>query len=1112
MTDQPFDVLGPLPTGTTVLEASAGTGKTWTIAALVTRYVAEGLHTLDELLVVTFGRAASQELRERVREHLVAAAEALGDETASPDDPLLAALCAVPPHERAARARRLRAALAAFDEATIATIHQFCHQVLSGLGVAGDSDPGAALVEDIDDLLMEIVDDLYVRGFAQQPTPPEFDHAEARRIARTVAGDPDAVLVPADAAPGSPEARRVGFAKAVRAELDSRKRKLGILTYDDLLSQVADALRDADAPARQRMRRTWRVVLIDEFQDTDPTQWRVFDRAFTGHATMVLIGDPKQAIYAFRGGDVATYLQAASTAGERRTLATNWRSDAPLVQALGRLLEGAALGDEQIRVQPVAAHYPRGRLHGAPVPHPLRLRFAGIDVAPHRLNRDEDAVLAGPWRSVVAADAARDIAELLTSGATYDEGGAPRPVTPSDIAVLAAKNSELLLMQQQLRAVGVPAVLGAGGSVYATQAAADWRTLLEAIDQPHRSALVRAAALTPFFGRTAADLDEQGDQLTDSTASRLRYFADVYRHRGVAAVFELCNLDGLPGRVLRFVGGERELTDLRHISEALHAASLRLPPGLPALLGWLAEQAEADRPASGDARARRLASDAEAVQLSTIHGSKGLEYPIVYLPFIADRYVGKAARNPLFHLPASPDTSRGPRRAIYIGEPDREVAAAARREDAGESLRLLYVALTRARSQVVAWWGQTNNVEASALHRLLVDRDPAARTDDGAIADTRRRLDAAASIALLDRWGAAGGPQWEQVEKVAAPSVEIPSAVEELSVRSFDRTIDADWRRTSYSALSRALENLSTAGGVDSEPELTGTTDEADIVVALQRDHGIPEVEQLSPMATLPVGATFGSLVHAVLETVDAAAADLKREIAERVRAELVQWPVELDPEVLVDALVAVYNTPLGPLAPGATLRRIGREKLAELEFEVPLGGPDLHRQVRLGQLGDILRRHLPAGDPLLPYAELLRHEELGGQVLRGYLTGSIDVVLRVDGRYLVADYKTNWLGPTDQQLSLGAYGPVPLAAAMGHSDYPLQALLYAATLHRYLRWRLPDYDPDRHLGGVLYLYLRGMAGPKTPVVDGSPTGVFSWRPPTALVLELSDLLDGGAA
>jgi exodeoxyribonuclease V beta subunit len=202
----------------------------------------------------------------------------------------------------------------------------------------------------------------------------------------------------------------------------------------------------------------------------------------------------------------------------------------------------------------------------------------------------------------------------------------------------------------------------------------------------------------------------------------------------------------------------------------------------------------------------------------------------------------------------------------------------------------------------------------------------------------------------------------------------------------------------------------------------------------------------------------------------------------------------------------------------GTTLRQIPlTDRLREMEFELPLSGGDVRGDVsgvRLGDLAPLLEHHLPEGDPVRGYAEMLRGD-LGDQPLRGYLTGSVDVVLRVpapDGhRYVIVDYKTNWLGPRDEPLTARNYRPEALDAAMGHSDYPLQALLYAAVLHRFLRWRQPGYDPERHLGGVLYLYLRGMCGPETPLVDGAPCGVFAWRPPVALVDALSDLLDGAA-
>ena len=355
----PFDILGPLPAdaSTTVLEASAGTGKTYTVGALVARYVAEGVTTLDRMLVITFGRAASQELRERVRDQLVAAERALADPASvDPSDALLTHLVS---DDVPQRRKRITDALAGFDGATIATTHQFCQLVLRSLGVAGDTDSRAELVESLDDLVVEVTDDLYLQRFGSSPDEPPFGRAVALQLARAAVGDPQAGLAPLDAAPGTDAALRVDFASAVRREVERRKHLRGVLSYDDLLSRLADALEADDAPARQRMRQRWEVVLVDEFQDTDPVQWDVLDRAFSAHATLVLIGDPKQAIYAFRGGDVVTYLRAAGTATTRHTLATNWRSDAGLVGALQVLTRGAELGDPEITVLDVEAHHGR---------------------------------------------------------------------------------------------------------------------------------------------------------------------------------------------------------------------------------------------------------------------------------------------------------------------------------------------------------------------------------------------------------------------------------------------------------------------------------------------------------------------------------------------------------------------------------------------------------------------------------------------------------------------------------------------------------------------------------------------------------------------------------
>jgi exodeoxyribonuclease V beta subunit len=310
--------------------------------------------------------------------------------------------------------------------------------------------------------------------------------------------------------------------------------------------------------------------------------------------------------------------------------------------------------------------------------------------------------------------------------------------------------------------------------------------------------------------------------------------------------------------------------------------------------------------------------------------------------------------------------------------------------------------------------------------------------------------------------------------------------------------------------LIRAAESA----GVSSEPEVVELDDEVTEVPV--RGPGDVGAEVTSPMADLPTGAKFGSLVHAVLETADPFASNLAAELEQQIREHSVWWPVDVEAGELAAAMVPMHDTPLGPLASNATLRQIGlRDRLREMDFEFPLAGGDLRQaaapRISLADVGRLLSDHLAADDPMAPYARRLTSGALAGQSLKGYLTGSVDAVLRVAGRYLVVDYKTNWLGEPERPLTAADYGQARLAEAMLHSDYPLQALLYCVVLHRFLRWRQPGYSPDDHLGGVLYLFVRGMCGTATPVVDGHPAGVFSWKPPASMVVAMSDLLDTGA-
>ncbi|UGS38489.1 UvrD-helicase domain-containing protein [Capillimicrobium parvum] len=1125
----PFDVCGPLPTGVTVLEASAGTGKTYTISALAARYVAEGV-PLDQLLLVTFTRMATGELRERVRHRLVITEQALSGTPPAVRDEVVDLLAQGAPEEVALRRARLTRAVSDFDAATIATTHGFCQEVLGGLGVAGDVEPDTTFVEDLDDLLEEVVDDLYVRRFHRRDTP-DFDRRQALLIARAAVynPDPDAPIEPADAPDHSVEAMRVRLARAIREELELRKRRMGVMTYDDLLTRLHRTLHASPAAAA-RLRARYRVVLVDEFQDTDPIQWAILRRAFGGAdsgVTLVLIGDPKQAIYAFRGADVYAYLEAAQAAATRHTLTTNWRSDQPLIDAYDALFGGTRLGHEGIVYREVRAAPANrtARLHGAPVDASLRLRVVPRD---HPFIRRTPSGFASKpsAREHVARDLAADLARLLNSPAEIEirrEDGTTTGrgrLRPGDVAVLVPTNRTAAQVRDALEEVDVPAVINGAGSVFATGPARDWLALLEALERPASEPRARAAALTPFLGWSPDELACATDDATDDLHRRLHRWAGVLRRKGVASLLELVTLsEGLPGRMLSAADGERALTDLRHVGQLLHGAATSEQFGVTALTSWLRERIAAAADETGDEdRSRRLESDAEAVQVLTIHRSKGLEFPVVYLPFLWEPGYIPSDQPVSFH-----DPDAGDRRTVDVGLGGPKWKAHERQhevEQRGEDLRLAYVALTRARHQAVVWWAGSYDTRHSPLTRLLFSRD-----DDGNVAPSGASTPTdEAATARLEQL-AAIAPGCVSVEEAIPARGETwgepPVRAGTLEAAHFDRRLDRGWRRTSYSDITAAAHEA----WVASEPEQLALRDEPEgpgpaATVAPPTQAGLEEAMLRavpSPWADLPVGVHVGTLVHRVMEAVDFAASDLDAELAGCVAAAQARRPVDLrDDAVAVGALRATLETPLGPLLGGMRLRDVARaDRLDELAFELPLvGGDDPTGRLTVDAIADVLREHLPAGDPLAGYAARLDDPALRRDV-RGYLTGSIDLVLRTCGpdgaaRFAIADYKTNWLAPPGDELSAWHHRPAALGAEMEHAHYGLQALLYAAALHRYLRWRVPGYDPARNLAGVLYLFVRGMSGPDTPVVDGAPCGVFAWRPPADAIVALSDVLDRG--
>ncbi len=1154
VTAAPFDICGPLPAGVTVLEASAGTGKTFTIAALAARYVAGGL-PLERLLIVTFTRMATSELRDRVRERMVSAEHGLTRALA----PAQGAARALAPAQGAARAlagvatgtadevlhvlasgseddvrrRRdyLRTALSDFDAATIATTHGFCQHVLNGLGVAGDVEPDVAFVEDPRYLVDEVVTDLYVRAFYRPGHPTPFTLAQALRIGEQAVANPDAYLMP-DAAPqDSPEQLRWRLARKVRQEVDRRRRMTAALTYNDLVGRLRDTLIDPvrGETACRRLRERYQVALVDEFQDTDPIQWDIMRRAFAepgAGSTLVLIGDPKQAIYAFRGADVYAYLEAARIAGAQATLDVNWRSDEGLLDAYDALFAGARLGHPDIAYRDVcAAPANRGRrLTGAPVDQPLRVRV---------LHREDDLVslTAKGWaslnesRMVVAADLAADVVRLLSSGAEI--GG--RAVRPGDIAVLVHRNRSALAVQDALVSAGVPTVVNGAGSVFATPAAAAWLRLLEALERPASAGPAKTAALGVFLGWTAAQVAAAGEAEWEHLHARLHHWAAVLRLRGVAALFEtISRFEHLGRRVLEHHDGERTLTDLRHVGQLLHGVATAEQLGVTALTGWLRQRiADVTEEEEAEDRSRRLESDAEAVQVLTIHRSKGLEFPVVYCPYLWEPAWIFEDEPPVFH-----DSSAGDRRTIDVGGRTDKYRGSGRQhliERRGEELRLAYGALTRAKHQAVVWWAASWDCRDSPLCRLLFFRD-----DDGNVApegtsppedaDAVARFDALAESVpgciSVERVDGGNGAVWVDREPASA----------ELAAGRFDRTLDPAWRRTSYSGITSGAHEAR----VGSEAEERREPDEVPVVAttggsadtspanepafranepALRANE--PALRAVpSLLAAMPGGADVGTFVHGVLEETDFTAGDLEAELWRSMEKASARDAVDVgDRSLVVGGLLAAIETPLGPVVDDLRLRDIGPDnRVNELGFELPLAGGDTPSgSIALSDIGRLLATHLPAGDPFAGYAPHLADPGLASG-LRGYLSGSLDLVLRTpDKRYAVVDYKTNWLGIEGEPLSAWHYRPAAVLDAMYAAHYPLQALLYTVALHRYLRWRLPAYDPGRDLAGVLYLFVRGMVGPATPQVDGEPCGVFGWRPPAPLVEALSDLLDGGA-
>jgi len=1164
----PFSATEPLKRGMTVLEASAGTGKTFQISTQVVRLVAEEAVSIDRILVVTFTRAATDELVDRVRRRLHQALSAVqAAQAPGPQDPVLCLLYTRAQTD-AGVARRLKEALRRFDEATITTIHGFCQRVLQQNAFESLADCDVELLTDDRRLQEDLRDDVLARlrqGAGSKlrefldASPSKGGCGLAEDLPRLLAAavhHRDAQLEPEGSAgvlvgeanadhlevPSDPQACailagqvRADVARFARAELARRAQALRLNTFDDLLRKLAFALGpDADPGRQQRLaeavQQRYSAALIDEFQDTDRVQWTIFRRLFGGpEHYLYLIGDPKQAIYGFRGANVHVYLEAVRTAGEGRvfTMATNYRSDTRLVQGLNHIWQQPGVfGGDEISYVPVLAHFSEDRLHGPASWDPadprraaLQLRFFDGLLGPEQ---DAEALLSsGDVSARLAHRVAEDVVQTLNEGwmleGDEDEGTPARPVGPRDVAILVRSHHQAQALEQALSARDVPAVRTGAASVFASPEAGYLQDWLTAVVQGGRDAPARRAAVTPLFAWTAPDLarlaldDAQLVPRWDGWLGSLGRAATTFERRGFMVAFRaaLDEQDVLP-RLLRLPQGERQVTNLLHLAELVHAAQQAQRLTATATLSWLQQQrARVEAEEAGEAELR-LERDDDAVRVLTMHKSKGLQFPVVFVPYLWD---GRRLRDT--HPLIVPRPQRPSERVLCTqvddsSPPRSELLVAAEQDAAEEAMRLAYVALTRARHRCFVYGGphkaRGQGYESSPLAALL---------HKGAVEPEASAEDLWAGLEELVRSAplAHGGPTMA-VNRCMQPEHHRWSAPAQADRAPKPRVyrrgaFDMAWRIHSYTSLTKERAG---AHGLHPNPvaERGGGDDAPQDALSQAMAAVSPDAADV-PLAGFAAGAQAGTFLHEVLERLDF---EPSPDDPERLSA-LQQTIDMLSPrygfmaaqtEGLAQGLAEALRVPLG--GPLKTFRLIDlqrKNRLDELRFDLALQrvhGEDFWRAFTLGEGGqDRLQG---------AYIEALRSLKL--DAVAGFLTGSIDLVFRQGQRWYVVDYKSNRIDPERSGRSpLEHYGPAYMHEEMQRHHYLLQAYLYSLALHRFLRHRLADaYDFGTHFGGVAYLFLRGMTQPELTFEGGARPGVYHISPCEAVINRLDQLFAHG--
>lgn len=1155
--------------GERLIEASAGTGKTYTIAALYLRLLL-GLGgtaafprplSVEELLVVTFTEAATAELRGRIRANIHELRIACLRQ--STDNSLYASLLEEIADKQQA-AHWLLLAERQMDEASVFTIHGFCQRMLSLNAFESGMLFEQQLIEDESELRYQACADFwrrhcyplqrdiaeavhalwkgpeellraidrYLQGEAPViKSPPPADETLASRHEKIVTqiatlkqkwnasvGEIASILensgidrkkfnrgnqgkwIDKISAWAQEETRGYQLPDAlekfsqrfltertkadgivpehplfvaiesllaepltlndlmitramteIREAVAREKRRRGELGFDDMLSRLDAALCSENGEALAAAIRTrFPVAMIDEFQDTDPQQYRIFRRIWRQQpdTALLLIGDPKQAIYAFRGADIFTYMKARSEVAAHYTLETNWRSAPGMVESVNTLFKqmDAAFMFREIPFLPVKFAEKNAS---------LRFEFNGVTQPAMNLwLLDGEGCGVGDYQSAMAQHCAAQIRDWLSAGARGEavlwRGEQANPVKASDITVLVRSRQEAALVRDALTLLNIPSVyLSNRDSVFETLEAQEMLWLLQAVLAPERESTLRSALASAMMGLNARDIDalNNDEEAWDNVVEEFAHYRERWQKRGVMAMLrELMAKRQIAENMLATAGGERRLTDILHISELLQEAGTQLESE-HALVRWLSQQI-ADPNSNSSSQQMRLESDKHLVQIVTIHKSKGLEYPLVWLPFIANyRVQDQAFYHDRESFEAVLDLSKA--------ESSVELAEA---ERLAEDLRLLYVALTRS-----VWHcslgiaplfrrrgeksGETD-FHLSALGRLIQLGEP----KDAA--GLRQCIEALCGDHIaLHIPSSPDNSRWQMPEQPAA----------DLNARQIKRTLADDWRVTSYSGLQQHGQSIAQ----DLMPKL-------DVDAAGVGDV-LPE-PALTPHQ-FPRGASPGTFLHSLFEELD-----FTQPVSTEWVLKMLQsggFDEKWQP-VLTDWVTAILQAPL--TQQGISLSQLtAKDKQVEMEFYLPIASP-----LKADALDALIRKYDPlsAGCPPLNFRQV-----------QGMLKGFIDLVFRHEGRYYLLDYKSNWLGDSSD-----AYTQDAMASAMQQHRYDLQYQLYTLALHRYLRHRIADYRYEDHFGGVIYLFLRG--------VDATDpnSGIFSTRPDAALIEKMDEL------